>query len=137
MPSVNDINPELVQEAQQYVKFFDSTEVEVSFRNSENALPKMPIQGLAELDDSGEKMRCFFKIFGIGDYDNPHLVNQLESHLRVVRSTLAPEVRIARLCRVVRVDGGRIAGLLPTYIDTIRENGGTLLEDHHNTPLPL
>ncbi|KAK3946137.1 hypothetical protein QBC46DRAFT_368907 [Diplogelasinospora grovesii] len=134
--ALNDIHPELAQELRQYVKFFDPSAVEVSFRNPEHALSDMPTRVLVELDDSGQKTLCFFKTFALGGYLS--LENELEAHLRVCKSTLAYEARVTRLRGIVAVDDGRIAGLLLTYIDHRRENDGLLFEDHLlYTPIPL
>ncbi|KAL2130963.1 hypothetical protein VTI74DRAFT_5708 [Chaetomium olivicolor] len=136
VPAVNDIDPELAQELRQYVRFFDSSAVEVSFENPNDALSETPTGVLVELDDSGHKTPCFFKTFALGD--SLELGKELEAHLQIVKSTLAYEARIARLRGVAAVEDDQILGLLLSYIDRRRENGGLLFEDRLlHTPIPL
>ncbi|KAK4178047.1 hypothetical protein QBC36DRAFT_325681 [Triangularia setosa] len=125
---LNDIHPELARELRQCgVRFFDPFEVAVAFRKPRDALVEEPTRVLVELDGSGRKTLCFFKTFGLGG--DIALEDELEAHLRVIRSTLASDARVVRLHGVVTVDG-RIAGLLLTHIDHGRQNSGPLFEDH-------
>lgn len=138
VPPLNDIEPELAQQLGQYVKFFRPIEIEVSFEKPDSALSETPTRVLVELDDSGHKTLCFLKTFALGDHLG--LENELEAHLRILKSSLARDgVRIARLRGVVAVEeDSQILGLLLTYIDRRRENGGLLFEDRLlHTPIPL
>ncbi|KAK3988443.1 hypothetical protein QBC44DRAFT_360017 [Cladorrhinum sp. PSN332] len=126
-PTLNDIYPELAQELQQRgVKFFDPVEVEVAFRRPRDALVEEPTRVLVELDSSGRKTLCFFKTYGI--CDEIALEKELEAHLRLIQSGLAPDARVVRLHGAVTVDG-QIAGLLLTHIDHGSHNNGPLWED--------
>ncbi|KAK4120249.1 hypothetical protein N657DRAFT_674368 [Parathielavia appendiculata] len=125
---------------EQYVKFFYPHEVEVSFEKPDYALSEMPTRALVELDDSGSKTLCFLKAFALFVPDSSvRLERELEAHPRILKSSLAHDARIVRLCAVVSVEEDcRILGLLLTYIDRRRENDGLLLEDHLlHTPIPL
>ncbi|KAK4099631.1 hypothetical protein N658DRAFT_498114 [Parathielavia hyrcaniae] len=137
VPALNDIEPEFAQQLGQYVKFFRPLELEVSFEKPDYALSKTPTRVLVELEDSGHKTLCFLKTFALGDYLG--LEQELEAHLRILKSSLAHDARIARLRGVVAVEeDSRILGLLLTYIDRRRENGGLLFEDRLlHTPIPL
>ncbi|AEO67357.1 uncharacterized protein THITE_2129274 [Thermothielavioides terrestris NRRL 8126] len=137
VPPLNYIEPELVQRVGQYVKFFRPSEVEVSFKKPDHALSESPTRVLVELDDSGRKTLCFLKTFAVGGF--LVLEKELEAHLRILQSSLAHDVRIARLRGVVAVDEDtKILGLLLTYINHRRENDGLLFEDCLlHTPIPL
>lgn len=100
--------------------------MEVAFRKPRHALQEEPTRVLVELDGSGQKTLCFFKTFGCGAYIT--LEKESEAHLRVMRSSLAPNARVVRLYGLVAVDG-RIAGLLLTNIDHGRYTNGPLFED--------
>ncbi|KAL2194246.1 hypothetical protein P885DRAFT_63283 [Corynascus similis CBS 632.67] len=67
------------------------------------------------------------------------LEKEIEAQLRILKSSLAHDARITRLRGVVAVEeDSRILGLLLTYIDHRRENGGLLFEDRLlHTPIPL
>jgi len=77
------------------------------------------------------------KTFGLGGYQV--LEKEIEAHLRILKSSLAHNARITRLRGVVVVEeDSSILGLLLTYIDRRRENGGLLFEDRLlHTPIPL
>ncbi|KAK4243135.1 hypothetical protein C7999DRAFT_44982 [Corynascus novoguineensis] len=120
VPALNDIEPELAQQLGQYVKFFCPFEIGVSFKKPDYALSETPTRFLVELDDSGHKTLYFLKTFALGDYLG--LEKDLEAHLQIF---------------TVEEDS-RILGLLLTYIDRRRENGGLLFEDRLlHTPIPL
>ena len=130
------IHPELAEELQQHVKFFDPSSVEVSFKNPEHALSGQPRRVLVDLDDSGQKTLCHLKTFGGGGYFA--LEDHLEAHLRILTSTLASDARAPRLRGVVVTKRGLVAGLLLTYLDARRENDGYLFADRLlYTPIPL
>ncbi|KAH6854731.1 hypothetical protein B0I37DRAFT_362903 [Chaetomium sp. MPI-CAGE-AT-0009] len=137
VPPLNDIEPELAQRLGQYVKFFHPREIGVSFKKPDHALSEMPMRVLVELDDSGHKTLCFLKTFALGGY--LALEKQLDTHLQILKSSLPDDTRITRLCGVVAVEeGSQILGLLLTYINRRRENGGLLFEDRLlHTPIPL
>jgi hypothetical protein len=137
VPALNDIEPELAQQLRQHVKFFRPSEIEVSFEKPDYALSETPTRVLVELDESGHKTLCFLKTFALGD--TLGLEKELEAHLRILESSLAHDARIARLRGVVAVEeDSQILGLLLTYIDRRRENGGLLFEDRLlHTPIPL
>jgi hypothetical protein len=137
VPALNDIEPELAQQLGHYVKAFRPLEVEVSFEKPDHALSETPTRVLVELDDSGNKTLCFLKTFAVGDYLG--LERELEAHLRILKSSLTHDARIARLRGVVAVEeDSQILGLLLTHIDRRRENGGLLFEDRLlHTPIPL
>ncbi|KAK4243000.1 hypothetical protein C7999DRAFT_36679, partial [Corynascus novoguineensis] len=136
VPPLNVIIPELAQQLGQYVKFFRPLEIEVSFEKPDYALSDMPTQVLVELDDSGHKTLCFLKTFALGD--SLGLEKELEAYLRILKSSLAQDTRIARLHGVVAVEDSRILGLLLTYIDPRGKNGGVLFEDRLlHTPIAL
>jgi hypothetical protein len=135
---LNKIAPKLEQELRQHVKFFDPSAVEISFREPEDALSKMPTRVLVELEDSGRKTPCYFESFATGFSQYVCLDNELEAHLRVCKSTLAHDARVPRLRGIVAGVDGRIAGILLTYIDHRDENDGLLIEDRLlHTPIPL
>lgn len=119
------------------MKFFRPFETEVSFEKPDYALSKTPTRVLVELDDSGHKTLCFLKTFSLGG--TPMLEKELEAHLRILKSSLVHDARIARLRGVVAVEeDSQIMGLLLTYIDHRRENDGLLFEDCLlHTPIPL
>lgn len=137
MPALNDIEPELARQLGQHVKFFRPFETEVSFEKPDYALSKTPTRVLVDLDDSGHKTLCFLKTFSLGG--TPMLEKELEAHLRILKSSLVHDARIARLRGVVAVEeDSQIMGLLLTYIDHRRENDGLLFEDCLlHTPIPL
>jgi hypothetical protein len=55
------------------------------------------------------------KTFALGG--SLRLENELQVHLGILYSSLAPEARIPRLRGVVVAEDGRILGLLLTYVD--------------------
>ncbi|SPQ19499.1 863e6d57-c2f2-4887-aaf1-49a29f509a03 [Thermothielavioides terrestris] len=131
------IPPDLAKELEKYVKFFDPSTVEVSFRRPKQALDDQPTRVLVDLDGSGEKTTCFVKGFGAGEFIP--LENELEAHLRLLKSNVAPEARVVRLLGVVAAeDDGRVAGLLLTYVDCRSEND-VILDGIYlrRTPIPL
>jgi hypothetical protein len=123
---LNDIYPDLAQELRQYVAFFDPSAVEVSFQDPAQAVSGMPTR-VAVVDDAGLKTTCFLKSFGVEGILS--LEHQLETHLRILKSTLPREARVVRLRGVVALEDGQVAGLLLTYVDHRRRNGGVLFED--------
>ncbi|AEO65252.1 uncharacterized protein THITE_2112074 [Thermothielavioides terrestris NRRL 8126] len=131
------IPPDLAKELEKHVKFFDPSAVEVSFRRPKQALDDQPTRVLVDLYGSGEKTTCFFKGFGAGEFIP--LENELETHLRLLKSNVVPEARVVRLLGVVAAeDDGRVAGLLLTYVDCRSENDGVLDGIFlRRTPIPL
>lgn len=126
----------LARELEQHVKFFDPSAIEVSFRRPKQALDDMPTRVLVDLDGSGKRKTCFFKQFGAGEFIS--LEKELEAHLRLLKSNVVLEARVARLLGVVAAEDGRVAGLLLTYIDCRRENDGILDGIYlRRTPTPL
>jgi hypothetical protein len=118
------------------VRFFRPSEAELSFENPNSALSEMLTRMLVELDDSGHKTQCFLKTFALGG--SRRFERELEVYLRMVKSTLAPEARIPRLCGVMEVEDGQILGLLLTYINHRRENDGLLFVNRLlHTLIPL
>ncbi|KAH6637284.1 hypothetical protein F5144DRAFT_570124 [Chaetomium tenue] len=120
------VDPDLASEAQEHVRFFDPSAVEVSFQRPEQALDDTPTQVLVDLDGSGDKVTCFFKGFGAGEFIP--LERELEAHLQLLKSKVVPKVRVVRLLGVVAVEDGRVAGLLLPYVDFGGENDGVLDE---------
>ena len=134
-PALNFIYPRFAHELRQHVKFFDSSSIEVSFKRPEHALGEDPTRVLVDLDGSGPKTVCFFKTLTRGY--SLDLEHELEAHLRVLKSTLAPDARVVRLRGIVAVES-RIAGLLFTHINHRSENDGLLFEDQLlHTPIHL
>ncbi|KAK4043878.1 hypothetical protein C8A01DRAFT_43251 [Parachaetomium inaequale] len=131
---LNHVYPDLAQELRQYVAFFDPSAVEVSFKDPAQAVCDMPT--CVVVDDAGLRTTYFFKGFGVEGIMS--LENELENHLRILKSTLPHEARVVRLCRVVALQDGQVAGLLLTHVDHRRRNGGVLFEDGVvGTPVPL
>ncbi|KAH6843406.1 hypothetical protein B0I37DRAFT_384384 [Chaetomium sp. MPI-CAGE-AT-0009] len=136
MEPICHIEPGLTKELGEYVKFFDPSAVEVSFKRPKQALDDMPTRVLVDLDGSGEKTACFFKGFGAGEFIS--LEKELEAHLRLLKSNVVPEARVVRLLGVVAAEEGMVAGLLLTFVDCRRENDGVLDGIYlRRTPIPL
>ncbi|KAG7294462.1 hypothetical protein NEMBOFW57_004535 [Staphylotrichum longicolle] len=88
------------------------------------ALDDKPTRVLVDLDGSGNMTTCFFKEFGAGAF--MALEKELEAHLRLLKSDVALEARVARLLGVVAAEDDRLAGILLTYVNCRRENDGIL-----------
>lgn len=117
------LDEDLLDELENWTRFFEPSELEVAWRQPEQTLYAMPEHVHADLDSSGHKTLCFFKHFGLGS--DKSMSQEISVHKKVHDAQLGPDVRVTRLQGIVHLqDEDASLGLLLSLVD--HEDGGTL-----------
>ncbi len=135
MPPGAWLDEELLDRLGTRVKSFHPSTIEVSFRDPDYALYRMPTRVLADLDDgSSQRTICLFKSFGRGE--GLLMENELGTHLKVLEANFTQAIRVIRLLGIVQGDNDAVMGLLLTYVNH-DEHGLLEYSLQDSTPLHL
>ncbi|UNI23241.1 hypothetical protein JDV02_009074 [Purpureocillium takamizusanense] len=130
VPSRTWLDDGVLDELEQWARFFDPSDIEVYFSNPEHALDRMPTLVKVRLDGVGQPTTCFFKSFGSGITGGP-LNRELDVYRNIHTSGLKEDTMVGRLVGVVHENKhDSTLGLLLRYID----HRGTLYDAVQGNP---